>query len=872
MAGRIQGVRAPQMEFFGKCAEVSARHAFRTVLYAAVFFALSTWLTINFMTFEADHAEMVKQSEPFWGPQKEAAEKFPQYSRTAVVVVDAATIDIADDASEAFAARLRAEPEMFRSVFLPTEDPFFKRNAFMFLELDELGRVIDRLADAQPALAAVSQDPTLRGFFGIVDTGMTALKEGTDLPPAFAKLMNETAEGVEDFSQGQNIRLSWADEMMGANDMALRRIITTKPVVTRVKPQVEERALVARIRQIAQEPQFSLQNGVTVRVTGRLGMEYDELEAIKQGVGLAGILSLVFLAIILSAGLPSWRYIVAIYVTLLAGLQWTMGFATLAVGSLNMMSAAFAVLFVGLGVDHALHIALRYNENLQGGQKHFDAMRSAASTTGGAVALCALTSAIGFAAFIPTDYKGIAQLGLIAAAGMGFAVIASMTLMPAMFTLLRTGSHKMGAPKLKPGDRLLAPRRRFALLGIVLGVSAISYVKDTGLQFNFSSMSIRDPKAESVNTLFDLQNDGIETDFVATVLAADKQEAIDFAGRLEVLPQVKEAKSPYDFVPGDQDEKLLMIEDATTFLWPALQVNESPEGLDEAERLAVVDDFLGKVASLETHDIETLAALRRLARAFSDICHDPAGSVDLAALESELLGGVLRQLARLRDALEADYIEFEDLPLDLRHRLIATDGTHKVTALPAMNITEVGPLGEFVAAVQSVSPRVTGRPIVESGVGAIVVRSFIQAGSAALIFITALLLYFFRNIRETVLVLIPILLAGVLLVATMNVLGLTFNYGNVIALPLIFGLGVDSSIHLVLRARETHSAVKVASSSTPQAVLLSSLTTVAAFASLSFSPHRGIASIGISLTIGIIWLLICTLLILPGLIRLGAKD
>lgn len=860
------------MEFFGKWAEVSARYAFRTVLYAGVFFALSTWLTVNFMQFEADHSELVKQSEPFWGPQNEVSEKFPQFFRTAVVVIDADTVDLADDVSEALAARMRGEADMFRSVFLPTEDPFFKRNAFMFLELEELGDVIDKLADAQPALAAVSQDPNLRGFFDLIDTGITALEEDTDLPPAFADLMEETASGVENFSDGKKVNLSWADNMMGENKMALRRIITVKPVITGRKPQAEERAMVAYIREIAREPYFSAANGVTVRVTGRLGMEYDELQAIKKGVGLAGVLSLVFLAIILSLGLPSWRLIVSIYVTLIAGLQWTMGFATLAVGSLNMMSAAFAVLFVGLGVDHALHIALRYNENLSAGQKHFDAIRSAANTTGSAVALCALTSAIGFAAFIPTDYKGIAQLGLIAAAGMGFAVIASMTLMPAMFTLLGAGKHQMGEPRLKPGATLLKPRRRFALFGVVFGLSALYYVSETGLIFNFSSMSIRDPGAESVSTLFDLQKDDVETNFVATVLASNKAEALDFAARLEALPQVREANTPYDYVPEDQDEKLIMIEDASIFLWPALRVNEDPYVLDEAERLAVVDDFIGKVAHLKTQDTQTLAALRRLAAAFSAVRNDPDGAVDLAGLEAELLYGVLRQLTRLRLALEADYVDFETLPADLRERLIAADGTHKVTALPAFDITEVGPLREFVEAVQTVSPRVTGRPIVESGVGAIVVRSFIQAGIVALIFITGLLLFYFKNVRETLLVLIPILLAGVLLVATMNLFGLTFNFGNVIALPLIFGLGVDSSIHLVLRARETHSAAQVASSSTPQAVLLSSLTTVAAFASLSFSPHWGIASIGIALTIGIVWLLICTLLVLPGLIRLGAKD
>jgi uncharacterized protein len=859
------------MEFFGNWAEKSARYAWTTLSWVIVIFVASTWLTLTQIKFETDHAALVSRDEPFWGPQNELLEKFPQLDRTAVVVIEADTVDLVDAAADALATRLRAEPEIFASVFHPTEDPFFDKNAFMFLELEELSDVVDKLADAQPALAAVSQDPNLRGFFDLIDTGLTAMENGTDLPPAFADLITETAKAVENHSEGKPVNLSWANEMMGDNEMALRRILTVKATLGE-KQAASERRVVSHIREIAKEPQFNSDNGVTIRVTGVLGMQYDELDAIKKGVGLAGVLSLIFLAIILMAGLPSWRMIIAVYLTLFAGLQWTMGFAAITIGSLNMMSAAFAVLFVGLGVDHALHICLRYNEYLANGEKHLEAIRKAATTTGGAVALCALTSAIGFAAFIPTSYLGIAQLGLIAAGGMGFALIATLTVMPAILTILRAGKRPMREPKLKPSPGMLQPRRRFAVLGVVIGLAAIYYVDQTGLIFNFSSMSIRDPGAESVSTIFELQEDGVETDFVATILAKNRSEALKFAKELEALPEVSEARSPYDYVSDDQEEKLYVIEDATTFLWPALQVNESPEVLTDSDRLAVIDEFIEDISKLKTEDKDTLTALQRLSKAFVDAKANASDPSDLADLEKELLKGVLRQLDRLRDALQADYFEFKDLPENLRARLISSDGTHRVTAIPENDIKEVGPLRQFVDAVQSVSTRVTGRPVVESGVGSIVVSSFIQAGTTAIVAITLLLLVFFRNIRETLLVLIPILLAGVLMVGTMNLLGLSFNFGNVIALPLIFGLGVDSSIHLVLRARETHSAAAVASSSTPQAILLSSLTTIAAFASLSFSPHWGIASIGVSLTIGILWLLVCTLLVLPGLLRLGAKD
>jgi predicted RND superfamily exporter protein len=194
-----------------------------------------------------------------------------------------------------------------------------------------------------------------------------------------------------------------------------------------------------------------------------------------------------------------------------------------------------------------------------------------------------------------------------------------------------------------------------------------------------------------------------------------------------------------------------------------------------------------------------------------------------------------------------------------------------VAVFPDEDIVDVDALQRFVDAVTPIAPNATGRRGVETGVGQIVVRSFIQAGLYALFGITILLLFVLRNMHDTALVLAPILLAGILTIATSNYLGIPFNFANVIAIPLIFGLGVDSAIHLVLRAKEEHSATEVVSSSTPQAVLLSSLTTIGAFASLSLSPHKGVASMGTLLTIGISWSLVCTLLVLPALLRISSE-
>lgn len=858
------------MRIFGAWASFSAHFPILTLTAGFAAFAFSLWLAATQLVFEAGQEGLVSRDQPFWTQVDALYEAFPQLKDTAIVVIEGRSMDDADDAASGFAARLRAEPELFASVFYPEEEDFFKRNALLYTDLEELSDIVDKLAKAQPALAAIAQDPNLRGFLGLIDVGVEALENGTDLPPAFAELMDETAEAVTALASGKDMTLSWSEQMMGTDEARARRRILMVQPPTEGFTASQERQMVRRIRQIASEPEFGSETGTSVRVTGRLALAYDEIETAKTGAGLAGTMSLLCLAIILMLGLPSLRLIAAILISLLAGLGWSMGFAAAAVGTLNLISATFAVLFIGLGVAHALHVSLRYREYLTKGIEHFAAIKAAASTTGAAVALCAITSAIGFAAFVPTDFLGIAELGLIAAGGMGFALIASFTVLPASLTLLHSEKLKFREPILRPMGILISPRRRFAFLGFLFGVVAIFYILATGVQFNFSVMSIRDPSAESVKTLADLQADKIETDFLITLLVDDVTQVEPLAARLEALPEVSEVRTPQNYVAKDQEEKLEIIEDAASFLWTALEVSEQPP-LSDIERVTAVQSFIDKAATLTSDDTDTKAALNRLAAAFQTIMDDAEASGKLKSIEASLTGSALRQLDRLRLALEPDYYEFEDLPEQLRARLVSPEGISRLSIFPAEDITDVEPLQRFVDAVLPVAPNATGRPVVETGVGAIVVRSFIQAGIYAFVLITLLLYGVLRNVHDTALVLAPIILAGFLTVATSNYLGIPFNFANVIAIPLIFGLGVDSAIHLVLRAKEEHSATQVVSSSTPQAVLLSSLTTIGAFASLSLSPHLGVASMGILLTIGISWSLVCTLLVLPALLRISSE-
>jgi len=226
-------------------------------------------------------------------------------------------------------------------------------------------------------------------------------------------------------------------------------------------------------------------------------------------------------------------------------------------------------------------------------------------------------------------------------------------------------------------------------------------------------------------------------------------------------------------------------------------------------------------------------------------------------------------LEDLRLALEADRVELEDLPEDVRAQWLTADGQARVLVRPAWQIEDNGELRAFAQAILAEVPHATGTPIVVVEGGRAVVQAFEQASALALVLITILLAVVLRNLRDVILVLAPVALAAVLSAASAVLLGLSLNFANVIVLPLLLGLGVSGAIHVVMRERQQGDMV---GSSTPRAVVFSGLTTIASFGSLALSDHLGLASMGQLLSIAIVWSLVCSLVVLPSMLALSAGQ
>jgi hypothetical protein len=831
------------------------------------------------VAINTDTEDMLSPDLPFQKYSREEDEAFPQLSDMLVVVIDGQTPDLADDAAIALAGTMRELPAVFRSVFDPAADPFFRRNGLLYRSTDELYALSDRLAEAQPFLGALWRDPSLRGLFDMLRLAIDAvLESGNTAPPIeIGRVLTVMAETLDVQKEGRFSRLSWQQLMMDDGDEKgpYRRFILVQPVLDYGSLQPATAAIDA-VRRLADEIGLTPDRGVRVRLTGSAAMAEDELRSVEEGMGLAAVVSLILVVGLLFWSFRSVRMALATLLTLLMGLVWTAAFATLAIGRLNLISVAFAVLFIGLSVDFGIHFGLRYREAVRAAAGSGAALREAAESVGGALALCALAAAIGFFSFLPTAYLGLAELGVIAGAGMFIALFSNLTVLPALLALMNIrpdGSDAGGRDPANPVTGWLGAHPRAVLSGALL-LAMLAALLLPRARFDFDPLNLRDPETESVATYLDLIKDDADGPYSVTVLAKDVAEARTLGDKLGRLPEVRETRSIADYVPADQDAKLDIIQTMALFLAPALSSGNQeapPSPADNRKALAEVLESLQTLAA-RAEDADLKDDAGRLIRAIEALGGAAATDATIAGMQERLLSGLPVRLENLRQALMAGPVALDSLPGDLREREIAADGRTRLEVYPRENLTDREALRQFVEAVRAVAPNATGGPIIILEAGDAVVAAFREAGIIAVSCIAILLFVVLRNVRDVLFVFAPLVLATLLTVAASVLLTLPFNFANVIVLPLLFGLGVANGIHMVLRGRDEVGRREVFATSTPRAVVFSALTTVGSFGSIALSSHPGTASMGMLLTVAISLTLVCTLVLLPALMALSSAS
>ena len=548
--------------------------------------------------------------------------------------------------------------------------------------------------------------------------------------------------------------------------------------------------------------------------------------------------------------------------SLVITLVLTTAFAALAVGELNLVSVAFTVLLIGLGLDFAIHLLLHIQERRRNGEDAKDALKGAVHDVGPALALAAPTTALAFLAFVPTQFDGIAQLGVIAGAGVLIAFGVSMTFLPAGLALVPAARGANSQIITKLFNRLSTITGPVAIAAIVLGAAALFLLPQ--VRFDADQMSLRNPHAQSVqgfNLLFEDEN---TVPYRLVQLASDDTQVRDIENKASAIDSVASTRSLLSFIPEDQDAKLEIIDFAAGTLIFALNAQESADtGPTPHEGVATLHQRLS-----ETYDSGPGARLRfTLEKAIA-----ANNTAVLERIERNIFTHWGQLIEILNAQLAPDYVEIDAIPAAIKNRYLSDTGLWRVDILPKEDVRNFNALETFVDSVEAVFPELAGGAYHSKRAGDVIAGAMAQATLIAFVVVALLLFATLRRLHIVALVLFPLALAAILTAATGVLINAPFNYANVIVLPLLIGIGVDSGIHLVMRQDQVEAGDHIYSTSTPRAVLFSALTTVASFGSLMLSPHRGTASMGQLLSIAIFFTLICMLVVLPAAYKYGQSG
>lgn len=869
---------------FARWASASYNYAAWILLAALLGAVASGVYTARNLGMDSNTTNMLSEHLPFRANYEHYKKIFPhdQEMDTLLLVLDAPTPEQAHVASERLTARLQQDSTHVHDIYLPGGGAFFERNSLLYESVPELGRMTDRLAAAQPLIARIATDPSLHTFASVLTVAVEELRTGRNME--LGPVLDGVSATLDARLAGMPRALSWQALMRGeAQKSSYRELIMVRPKLDYTQLFAAEQSIVA-LRAMAQDINLTADGPVRLRVTGEVALADEELKSAMHGTQHAGLLALALVAVVLYFALRTPGAILTVLLCLALGLLLTAAFATAAVGHLNVISIAFAVLYVGLGVDFAIHFLLRYHEILETGLPAKEAMHQAGGDAGDSLTACAITTAIGFYAFMPTAYRGVAELGLIAGTGMLISLLVTLTLAPALQRYLPRRPAAASGVEKPLGKVLALPLKQrkmvyaVTLMALLAAVAALPRI-----EFDYNLLNLQDQRGEAVRTFHDLLAETEHTPWHAVALANDPVAAGHLAQRLASLPEVSKVVTLLDFVPAEQQEKLSLIEEMALTLGPLTLPPASPAAsrytsAQQRTALAALASKLDQFIA-ERPDHPTAVTARTLKSALAELLvrFDAASADDknklLQAVNEDLLAMLPSALQRLHTSIEATPFAQEDLPQELSMRWHSQTGQYRIAVYPAENINDNEALRRFVRAVQQQAPQATGAPVISLEAGEAVVQAFIQAFSLALAGITLVLLLLSRSVVATLLVLTPLLLAALFTGAFAVLLGVPFNFANIIALPLLLGIGIDSSLHMVHRSRSDGTANEdLMHTSTTRAIFYSALTSLVGFGSLMFSSHQGTASMGVLLTVGLALTLICVLVILPALLRIPTQD
>jgi len=622
--------------------------------------------------------------------------------------------------------------------------------------------------------------------------------------------------------------------------------------------------------------------GVSVGVTGEPVLEFDEMAQSQYDSTLATLVSLVLVLFIFIYGYAESGRPLKANAVLVVGLVYTMGYTTLTVGHLNILTITFAPMLIGLAIDFGAHLVARFEEELRLGKTEREAITLAMVNTGQGIFTGAATTAAAFFAMGITNFKGIQEMGIIAGGGLLVCLAPMMTLLP---VLLLRGKQNVIDHIAPPVDRRaqferIWLNRPITVLVVTAVLCVLSVARFDKVHFDYNLLNMQSAGLPAVVFEKKLINTASNSVLFGAVVATNLQQAAQLEHQLTNLTTVANVRSMSQFLAEDATPKLALIRQVKA---DASTVKFAPRDMQPTnvpELLQVLFSFQGFVGLAE--DMVRKEGDAKLAQQFRSlkdavqawrnalVAASPAQAAQQTAFYQQALLDDLQDTFTALASQQASALRAEDLPTPLRNRFIGMTGKYLLQVFPKGDVWQREPQEAFVQELRTVDPNVTGTPVQLLEYTTLLKDSYIEAAWYATAAIALMVFLHFRSLVCVVLALLPVAIGTVWMVGFMGWMGIPFNPANIMTLPLVVGIGVTNGIHILNRFAEEKNP-SILARSTGLAVLVSGLTTIAGFGSLILAKHQGIESLGYVMAVGTATCMIAALTFLPAVLQLLLK-
>lgn len=858
----------------------------KAILFVSCLLALASILHASFtLKFDSDQDNLVSEKLEYHKLYKKYLAEFDDQEYIYVVFdVNKNNRSVAKQALVELAHAIGDRPDLYKTIRYQQDVTVFKNRFFLLLDDSTFEQTVGEIKNWRASIQKLLLMKSYADLFDLVsdlmgDDNASLKKNQKQLELGFATLENilgrltkpqdpKPITGTDLLDQlfpaqgqvdSQGFYFSEKGNLLFLFVLPVKDYTTSKVIA---KPLIFLRQQISKLQKKYPD--------LTIGVTGRPVLQFDEMQTSGEGTIWASLISLFGISLLFMLFFKQARRPLYAVLCLVGGISWTLGFVTLALGKLNLLNITFGAILLGLGIEFGIHFLFRYMQERVGGKSTNEAIIQTILSTTGAIFTGAITASVAFFSALFTDFLGLKELGLVAGVGVLLCLISQIVTLPALLVVADQKNQVAPLPKWDSSLEQIVRLRRPLILGVIV-LCGLSLWMIPKMRFENNLLKLQNPNLGSVITEEKIIRESNTSTWFAVFLTRSLDELQHLTKKIANLDTVGHQSSILDIVRPDQQTRKQTLANLH-FLWPQNGIPKSDlaqfgtslhrleQSLETLQNRAFAAGNVDAVKELEKL-LEHAATIRQIATT-----NPPEMTERLKHSEKNFFGAFGELTDFLRQNLSPTLLQTTDLPEDIKNHFLSPRGNYALYVYPEDDIWEENFLAKFVHSLKQVDPHVVGPPIEVYESSLRMKQGFYWVGWLTLVFVVLILLIDFKNIRDALLSLAPVGMGLIWLCGLMGWLKIDLSLANFFGLPILIGIGIDHGVHLVHNFKENRSIKKTFNLVAPS-ITLASLTTCVGFGAVAIVPHPGLASFGYIMALGSLTTLLAALVVVPLVLK-----